>query len=1063
MLVVCEQCHTKYVVPDEKVVKSVLRLPCQKCGHVITMRVEENSEQTLKPSSSTLGKWRSASLNTPRKLQNEAPAWYYSYNGESHGPFTELELKDKLLDDSMSEIAAQCYIWRKSFKEWKPVLEVEPFASALLMPPPPAPKLSSKETDENLPPLFPNAKSASETDLKSTAASSSPDLLRLKHRLKSADSPGSFSASQRESLAKLAATSSLFGKVEKDIQKQNDLPTHTQIPVIDDIPARDSDEEDVGDTTRVGQLSPLSSFQNLDAIISTASIENESNKPISSLNPISTDSNPHKEIKELLKEETNNNEQKDIEKITDSTHNKSKFPSVSSLSVKPKPSVKTEQKNTSAFGTTSKPVPGISSLFGSKSSSSISGNSTKTPSFGGLKSFSSLNSSKSSGIKPAGFSSPAKNPSTSFIAPLRSSSGLDSLRNNTLTQNKTLNSASAESKNLLPDGKKDIGEILKSNTSISEAASRDESISSWLPSQSELHPDTNLDEILLGDITVDHDIIDNAAASDSLPSFELDSAQNSEELPDLDIENFNDLDEKFNDNHENKLKADIPEIANSFSSLPDIDIAKSEHDESKINTPSSDINVENSENNISASDKDLLSSHQFDLNQNSDNIPASSNDGSSKIENDLSIDVLPDIDIEEDSLQLSEAAVDEAIHQETQDENADNDEQNVISAFEMLSAAKDTSANLVSEPNSELSEIGSIDLDEDNSQFFSKPEINTIIDNDSSQPQKSGIVEYDMLFDDVPEEPVQSVARASHKRLSLDEIAEQHKALFEESEKLEKEREDESSVSESSMLIQLNHFQKITEQDKRKSKFKVLAIAIPAIILFICLASGVWYAANDKKDEKIAQTGFASVKGSEISSDDLNEFAPEDEFEILDMSNLKPRGTSQTRRNSGGSDSVSESAISDAEQNSATDQAAEAIYGSQNPTSMPERPAVRQDGRAGVVLNNNSDTFGSTAAVSGSKYAKKGSSRELFALGLKRVSTSVQDCSRRITNKGGQMPQKVIMNLVIQPDGNVRSYEINDSAVPPEFNKCLSGKKDTWKFTPFEGNDVMIKQSFILG
>jgi hypothetical protein len=61
------------------------------------------------------------------------------------------------------------------------------------------------------------------------------------------------------------------------------------------------------------------------------------------------------------------------------------------------------------------------------------------------------------------------------------------------------------------------------------------------------------------------------------------------------------------------------------------------------------------------------------------------------------------------------------------------------------------------------------------------------------------------------------------------------------------------------------------------------------------------------------------------------------------------------------------------------------------------------------------------------------------------------------------MPPKVIMNLVIQPEGTVGSYEIIDSAVPPEFDKCLSGKKDTWKFTPFDGNAVKIKQSFILG
>ncbi|MBQ9395717.1 MAG: hypothetical protein IJU23_09425, partial [Proteobacteria bacterium] len=186
-----------------------------------------------------------------------------------------------------------------------------------------------------------------------------------------------------------------------------------------------------------------------------------------------------------------------------------------------------------------------------------------------------------------------------------------------------------------------------------------------------------------------------------------------------------------------------------------------------------------------------------------------------------------------------------------------------------------------------------------------------------------------------------------------------------------------------------------------------------------------------------------------------------DEFEILDMS---AKDTPQVRRTKTDS-KPSEGEKAEPENANATNQAAEAIYGNQQaaPVAAPSQPTTRQDGRAGVVLNNKANDFGSTDGVSGSKYAKKGSSRELFAIGLKRVSTSVQDCSRRITNKGGQMPQKVIMNLVIQPEGNVGSYEIIDSTVPPEFDKCLSGKKDTWKFTPFDGNAVMIKQSFILG
>ncbi|MBQ9395112.1 MAG: zinc-ribbon domain-containing protein, partial [Proteobacteria bacterium] len=903
MLVVCEQCHTKYVVPDEKVVKSVLRLPCQKCGHVITMRVEENKEQTPKPSSSTLGKWRSTSLNTPRKLQSESPAWYYSYNGESHGPFTEQELKDKLLDDSMSEIATQCYIWRKTFKEWKPVLEVEPFASALLMPPPPPPKQPAKAHDENLPPLFSGTKGLSETNSKQPVGSSSPDLLRLKHRLQNTDSEGSFSASQRESLAKLATSSSLFGKVEKDAQKQNDVPTHTQIPAIDNAPSEESEDEDVGDTTRVAQLSPLSSFQDLEAIISSPSIENRSEDipsqqettKIKDVLQIKEESQAPEEttkIKDVsqIKEAASTEEEKPKEESSESSPSSpNKIPSISSLSVK---AASSDHKTVAPFGGLPKPGQGISSLFGQKSPT---GNAQKTPSFGGLKSFSALNSAKSA--KSTGLPPSSKLPSTSFSTPFGSTSTLNSSKPATLLPNKPQNPSAASTNEKLIDAKEDIGDILKSKSSTSDPVSRDDSVSSWLPSQSDLNADANLDEILLGDITMDHEVIDYASASESLPSFELDKSKQSEDIPDLDLENpesgnksNSGTSETAQESSDSTKQATISSNSASLNSLPSIDVSSPNSlnslpsiDVSSPNSlnslPSIDVSSPNSLNSLPSIDvsrpnslnslpsidvskpNSLNSLPSIDVSKPNNSLPGSKSASSGE--------ALPDIDIDEDSMQLTPNEVEDATQLETPAIDNDKDDQNVLSAFESLSKQNDEFQKSRTKSETELSELGAIDLDDESSQQFSEPEIKSITN--EPEPKKSGIVEYDMLFDDVPAESEKSVARASHSRLSLDEIAAQHKALFEESEKLEQQREDESSVSESSMLIQLNHFQKITEQDKRKSKVKVLAIVIPTALIFILLASGVWFATNQNNDETVAQSGFATVKGREISSDDLNQ------------------------------------------------------------------------------------------------------------------------------------------------------------------------------------------------
>ena len=207
MHIVCDQCQAKYVVPDEKIEKNILRFTCQKCGHVITQRVDEAKQEAPAPAN-TLNKWRNSVPNTPRKMQTELPKWYYSYNGESIGPFTEQDLKMRLLSDKMADIAPQCYVWCKTFTDWKPVLEVEPFASALTQPvppPPPAPAPLPK-TDGPLPPLF--KESAEHPGLSSllTKPKSSPDLPGLKQRLQK-NSSTQLAAQQREALAKLAGVS----------------------------------------------------------------------------------------------------------------------------------------------------------------------------------------------------------------------------------------------------------------------------------------------------------------------------------------------------------------------------------------------------------------------------------------------------------------------------------------------------------------------------------------------------------------------------------------------------------------------------------------------------------------------------------------------------------------------------------------------------------------------------------------------------------------------------------------------------------------------------------------
>lgn len=183
MRIVCVQCQTRYIVPDEKIVKSVVQMTCPKCGHVITARVYASPSTP----SGTLEKWSIGGGAFKRAQCDETPVWYCAYNGESVGPFTEEELKEKLRLPTWSNVAALCYVWRQSFSEWKPIREVEPFASALHMPAPeprPAP-VPKKKIDETLPPLFSVPQNtASLSESMASSERRTLDLSGLKQRLR---------------------------------------------------------------------------------------------------------------------------------------------------------------------------------------------------------------------------------------------------------------------------------------------------------------------------------------------------------------------------------------------------------------------------------------------------------------------------------------------------------------------------------------------------------------------------------------------------------------------------------------------------------------------------------------------------------------------------------------------------------------------------------------------------------------------------------------------------------------------------------------------------------------
>ncbi|MCL2326751.1 MAG: hypothetical protein FWC40_09705, partial [Proteobacteria bacterium] len=316
------------------------------------------------------------------------------------------------------------------------------------------------------------------------------------------------------------------------------------------------------------------------------------------------------------------------------------------------------------------------------------------------------------------------------------------------------------------------------------------------------------------------------------------------------------------------------------------------------------------------------------------------------------------------------------------------------------------------------------------------------------------------------------VARVRISVPRLDDIRQRHADLFAEVDAAQSVASDsDSGLSENSMLIQLSHLQNVQRKEKRRT-MGVAVIVLAALVLF-GLGVVIKRVYDSGSSPVIHGPEFAAVRGTAITADDLDIVAPVDDFALVMAEPVVQRSPSSQgavrRRDSEPSVGAADGSVSgDAHKGpSATDSAIAAIYGtgSEAPVALPA-DGRRADGRANVVLQR-TESFGSLDGAQGSRYAQmnsnSASSREMFNLGLRIVSQTVQECHRR-ESKTGSMSQfpKVYIQLTVKPNGVVEQFEVEQKDVPATFIKCLEGKKDRWIFAPFEGAPVKMRQGFIL-
>ena len=1074
MRFVCEKCHTSMSYPDEKITKNTIRYTCIKCGHkgessVIPKTDAKDAAETSAPSN--LNKWHATTLNTPRRAANDA-SWYYSFDGTSHGPYGEDELI-ALFTGDLKDISESCHVWCRALDGWKPAIEVEPFASSILMPPPP-PMPAPRKSDSSLPPLFGGKSGArSLTSSPRAARTSSPDLASLKQRLKT------------------------------ETNLSHEAPTHQAMPALDSLVKAENDldsdiDEACDDTTKVGAVSPFFSFQSLD----DAGDDDESTKmstPDAILSAL--DDLPATKLGELdtdAKRSAKTDCSKVDEAIAEAAKSAKSLPSILGAgSSKPLPSILSPSSKLgagakpgiSAFGSSSKPAPGIASIFSTPKSAQTKPTDKKgesaLPRFAGLKRIADTTASKSAEAvapaiaslaptpkdTPAGdkekLDKSAKSDVAKAIDATHSANSANSADSKVIDA--TSSGAAEGERDQFNDFKEDFGDLLNSSAPPSKdiaGAETDASMSDWLSSKTNLPSivERSESEMSLAAISFD----DNCAMPNSAQMDRIDAALNSESkfnaddelneasLPNIDLESSVlpaasakdssdgkddkapvDSQDKSQDADQDK-SVDVPDIALDSSS------DKSALDSAVADVP--DIALD------SSCDKSALDSAVADV----PDIALDSSCDKSALDSAIDSAVADDSTASDDASKGDEANQSQNAEKSAEDNSAHAD----IDAFSIDSSESQTDLPRIDRHDVDA-KLDAISLDDPNDQSG--------LPIGMAKPNEGGDVVASAILTDADEIVAaegESAARVAHA--NAESAEERRSQLLEAIMAQEGETpQEEEAMSEASQLINLRHYEEMARADKRQ-KNKRLAIIAAAVAAVVAIAA---YFATRPVEEIVeeniepsitsAATAFDTVSGQTISDADIEKTILADDFEIIDMhAEEAPRVQKQAKQPKAvnKNDAALNAMYGDQAQQGETAQA--------EPQDEPAAPnggaddaRTRRDGRAGVALHK--QEFADANSVNGSK-AKPASMQDHFKIGLSAISRSVQECHRREAKNGTMNVSKLYIRFEVEPTGIVEKFTVENDNIPETFIKCIDSKKNRWKFMEFSGKPVSLRQGFIL-
>jgi predicted Zn finger-like uncharacterized protein len=127
MKVVCDACHAKYQVPDERVAGRKLKIRCRKCNAAIIVQGDAAADNiALAPVSEPPSAFVDGD-NEPTHAVGEAE-WHVSLDGEQHGPYPTSQMASMLRG---SQLDWDVYVWRESYGDWKAASDSETLVRAV--------------------------------------------------------------------------------------------------------------------------------------------------------------------------------------------------------------------------------------------------------------------------------------------------------------------------------------------------------------------------------------------------------------------------------------------------------------------------------------------------------------------------------------------------------------------------------------------------------------------------------------------------------------------------------------------------------------------------------------------------------------------------------------------------------------------------------------------------------------------------------------------------------------------------------------------------------------------